>query len=125
MPAAGAAGVVGQRLLPADPSHHVFAAAGIGWHAAGPGRLLIFVSPCPPRLPSRFFSNATGAHVYGEPIFSAAHSEGGVAAAWASIGGFDSGKFAARGGVYDWGQGGERLEEQLVHQQVGGAMGLG
>lgn len=69
----------------------------------------------------RFFSNATGAHAYGEPIFSAAHPEGGVAAAWASVSGFDSGKFAARGGVYDWGQGGERLEEQQGRWRPPGA----
>ena len=73
--------------------------------------------------PRRFFSNATGAHVYGEPIVSAAHPEGSVAAAWASVSGFDSGKFAARGGVYDWGQGGERLEEQLGRWKPPGAGG--
>ena len=44
----------------------------------------------------RFFGNATGRHVYGEPIL-----EVGVEAALAEVG-FEPAKFEARGGRYAW-----------------------
>ncbi len=44
----------------------------------------------------RFFGNATGAHVYSEPILDV-----GVRAALAQVG-FEPAKFEARGGRYEW-----------------------
>lgn len=76
----------------------------------------------------RFFSNASGAHVYGRPIFDGEGGQGDVAAAWASVsagGGFSGNKFAARGGVYDWGQGRDSLAAQMEHWGPGASVAAG
>eukprot|EP00887_Chlorella_sp_A99_P004942 scaffold4.g4942.t1 len=63
----------------------------------------------------QFFSNATGTHVYGPPIFQAdAGAAGAVLAAWAGVqSSFDAGKYLQRGGLYDWGHGANAHAAQL------------
>lgn len=51
----------------------------------------------------RFFSNASGGHIYGPSGFDV-----GFDAAWATMaGGFDAAGFEERGGVYEWSPGAE------------------
>lgn len=56
----------------------------------------------------RFFGNSTGEHLYGPSLL-----EEGVPGAWLAVsGGFSAKKFGDRGGIYDWGQGGQKRQQE-------------